>query len=269
MKIYDIFCDASVTNHMRGACAGALATERYSQNSRLYAVIQPNGTNNSGEICGILQGVLVAIEIKRQSPEPCRFNIFSDSIISIRGVREWMFHWIYNANANRNNMLMSYSGTPVANQLYFKIIFNNIILNNIELYFYHQKGHVEGKYQSVANLFEKNNGISLMRLGLTPEYISTFNNYVDGRTRDILRQYFDQGHISMSGVTFDPIANTKYEDIAKNMPIPVIQVDGDQPTDAESANFAMLNGKNIIAKYAELIHAFEYPSANRIRKYIS
>ena len=118
-------------------------------------------------------------------------------------------------------------------------------------------------------MFEKTNGISLLRLGLTPEYISTFNGYVDGRTRDILRQYFDKGHISITGITFDPIANTEYEGITNDMAIPVIEVAGDQPSSVESMNFALLNGKNIVSKYAELIHATEYPSANRIVKYIS
>lgn len=269
MKIYDIFCDASVMNSLRGACAGALVTERFSQNSQLHAVIQPNGTNNSGEICAILQGVAVAIQIRNQCREPCRFNIFSDSIISIRGVREWIFHWIYNANKNKNNILISASGEPVSNQIYFKIIFNMILLNNISVYFYHQKGHVEGRYKGVGELFERNNGISLIRLGLTPEYISTFNNYVDGRSRDILRQYFNQGNISMDGISFDPIANTDYEKITTEMSIPIIDVSNNEPSPSESMNFAMLNGSNIVSKYADLVHAMDYPSANRISKYIS
>lgn len=269
MKVFDIFCDASVTTHLRGACAGALVSERFSQNTKMYAVIQPSGTNNSGEIAAILQGIMAAIEIRQSVQGPYRFNIFSDSIISIKGVREWMFQWIFNANQLNSNMLTSSSGDPVANQIYFKTIFNLIVMNDIELFFYHQKGHVEGHYRDVSNSFEKTNGISLIRLGLTPEYISMCNNYVDGRTRDIVRQYFDNGNLTMTGISFDSIAN-QYEDIAKNMPIPMIAVDPEkQPTLEESMNFAFLNGKAIIQKYAKLVHAMDYPSANKISRYIS
>lgn len=271
MKIYDIFCDASVMPNRRGACAGALVTERFSQNSRLTAAIQPNGTNNSGEICAILLGVNIGIQLRNQTNDQCQINIFSDSGISIRGVREWIFHWIYNANKSKSNMLINYEGKPVANQIYFKVIFNTIILNNLDVHFYHQKGHIIGnQYKHANRFFEENNGISLMRLGLTPEYISSFNNYVDGRSRDILRQYFNQGNLAMNnGISFDPVANTEYEKITKEMALPIISVDGDQPSEAESANFALLNGNKIVAKYASLIHAMEYPSANRICKYIS
>lgn len=270
MRVFDIFCDASVTNTLRGACAGALVAERFSQNSQMSAVIQPFGTNNSGEIAAILQGVMAAINVKNfLHGEECRFNIFSDSVISIKGVREWIFQWIYNANKANSNMLTTSSGDPVANQIYFKVIFNLIILNNISLYFYHQKGHVDNKFHLVSSQFQQTNGISLIRLGLTPEYISMFNNYVDNRTRDIIRQYFNNGNLSMSGISFDSIANTKYEEMARDMPIPVISVDPEDVTPSDGANFAMLNGKHIIAKYAELVHASEYPSSVKMSRYIS
>ena len=275
MKIYDIFCDASVTNHMRGACAGALATERYSQNSRLYAVIQPNGTNNSGEICALLLGVTSAINIKQSTSEPCRFNIFSDSIISIRGVREWIFGWIANANKNKNNILINSEGKPVMNQFYFKTIFNQIIIGDLEAHFYHQPGHVTGNYGSAAysgaaKEFLKVNGIPIVRLGLTAEMISTFNNFIDGRTRDILREYLAKGTTNFEGVSIDMIANTEYEAVSNSMLVPVITNVMDNPlTNDEQYNFAFLNGKNIITKYASLVHALDYPSKAKIMKYIS
>ena len=54
MRTFDIYCDASVSPSLRGACAGALTVERNSQNVNIQATIQPWGTNNSGEICGLL-----------------------------------------------------------------------------------------------------------------------------------------------------------------------------------------------------------------------
>ena len=270
MKIYDIFCDASaLSGGQRGACAGCLVCERMSQHNELHASIQPTGTNNSGEIGALMNAVYIAGQLKEASNDVCYFNIFSDSIISIRGVREWIFHWIYNANKKRNNILTLASGVPVSNQIYFKIIFNQIILNRLDIHFYHQIGHGTNKYEKIASSFYKNNGIPIMRLGLTAEFITSCNEYVDGRTRDILRQFVTNGHMSMSGVWFDNLADEFYGRVTENVPVPVIcDVCDNEPSESESFNFSMLNGKSIIETYAKLIHALEYPGGENIRKYI-
>ena len=275
MRTFDIYCDASVSPSLRGACGGALTVERNSQNINMQAVIQPQGTNNSGEICALLLGVTSAINIKESTSEPCRFNIFSDSVISIKGIREWIFGWIANANKNGNNILINFDGKPVMNQFYFKAIFNQIIIHNLDAHFYHQPGHVVGNYGSstyagAAREFQKVNGIPLVRLGLTSETISTFNNFIDGRTRDILREYLAKGTTSFEGVSIDMIANTEYEAVSNTMLIPVIINVMESPlADSEQYNFAFLNGKNIIKKYAQLVHALDYPSKARVMKYLS
>lgn len=272
MRTYDIFCDASVGHNLRGACAGALTVERNSPTSSIYATIQPNGTNNSGEICALLLGVSSAVMIKSNNPnEKIRFNIFSDSIISIRGIREWIFNWIENANNNGNNIFVNTSGKPVVNQFYFKVIFNQIVLNNLEVYFYHQNGHVHKDYGKASDDFFKVNGIPVIRLGLSIEEISTFNNYVDGRTRDILRNFLENNYTPTEGVGYDIIANTDFESISDQMIIPDIRVLKQQPSDTvqEMQSFAVLNGPEVIKKYARLIHAAEYPSKSKILKYIS
>ena len=271
MRIYDIFCDASVDKSLRGACAGALITERGSQITQLKTIIQPTGTNNSGEICAVLIGVLSAIEIKENTHDQCVFNIFSDSIISINGCRNWIFNWIANANKNNNFTFVNTSGTPVINQIYFKLIFNNIIMHNLDLHFYHQIGHVDTsyKYAKLIEEFKKINGINLVRLGLTAECISSNNSYVDHRTRDILRAYKEQQKITIDGCTFDIVANTEYETISDTMPIPYINVVDNPPNEDEHFGMHILTGKQIISKYAALVHALEYPGGNKILKYIS
>lgn len=271
MKIYDIFCDASVDKSLRGACAGALITERGSPMTQLKTIIQPTGTNNSGEICAVLIGVLSAIEIKENTHEQCVFNIFSDSIISINGCRNWIFNWIANANKNGNYTFVNTSGSPVTNQIYFKLIFNNIIMHDLDLHFFHQIGHVDNpyKYSKCSEHFNKINGINLMRLGLTAEGISAHNSYVDHRTRDILRAYIQQQKVTIDGCTFDIVANTQYEDIAATMPIPYINVVDNAPTEDEHFNMQIFNGRQIISKYASLVHALEYPGGNKLLKYIS
>lgn len=269
MKIFDIYCDASVGNNLRGACAGALVVERNGQTMKFQAVIQPTGTNNSGEICAVLLGVMNAISIKQSTSEPCRFNIFSDSAISIKGVREWIFGWIANANKRGNNILINSEGNPVINQFYFKTIFNQIILNDISIYFYHQLGHVTTNYAGAAKEFHKTNGIPLVRLGLTSEEISNCNNFVDNKTREILRQFLATGSTTFDGVVFDIIANTDYEQVSDQMTIPVISVMEQPLTQNEHYTFALINGPNIIKRYAELVHALDYPSKARVMKYVS
>lgn len=269
MRTYDIFCDASVNSNLRGACAGALIVERNSKNSYIQAVIQPNGTNNSGEICALLLGVMTAIGIKESTGDPCRFNIFSDSIISIRGVREWIFNWIAAAKANGNNVFISSSNKPVINQFYFKMIFNSIVLHDLDVYFYHQDGHVTNKFSKAAENFIRDNGITPMRIGLTIGEMCTFNNYIDGRTRAILHRYIANGEPT-DGVSLDTIANTPLEDANSGMDIPVISITDQNVAGVQvNQNFSILSDKQVIQKYAKLIHAMEYPSANRVAKLIS
>ena len=149
-----------------------------------------------------------------------------------------------------------------------------MIRSDLDVHFYHQPGHVTGNYGSAAYAgaareFQKVNGIPLVRLGLTSEMISTYNNFIDGRTRDILREYLAKGTTNFEGISIDMIANTDYENVTETMVIPVINV-MDSPIAAnEQYNFAILNGKNIVKKYAELVHALDYPSKAKIMKYVS
>lgn len=271
MRTFDIFCDASVNGaNLRGACAGALIVERGNRNSYIQAVIQPNGTNNSGEICALLIGVNSAIAIKESTGEQCVFNIFSDSIISIRGVREWIFGWISSARANGNNVFISSSNKPVINQMYFKLIFNNILLHNLDVHFYHQDGHVVGKFYKAESNFVKVNGVYPIRLGLTIAELCTFNNYIDGRTRAILKRYISSG-MPIDGVSLDNIANTSAEDMAStDMPIPVIGIkDQDVQSPQVNYSFSILPGDEALKRYATLIHASEYPSAHKVAAYFN
>lgn len=270
MRTFDIFCDASVNgSNLRGACAGALIVERNNRNSYIQAVIQPNGTNNSGEICALLIGVNSAIAIKESTGEPCRFNIFSDSIISIRGVREWIFGWIEAARANGNNVFIGSSNKPVINQLYFKMIFNQILLHNLDVHFYHQNGHVTSKYYKAESDFVRDNGIYPIRLGLTIGELCTFNNYIDGRTRAILRRYISNG-MPIDGVSLDNIANSSIEDMSSELVVPVIDIKRqDIQSPQVNHSFLVMPGDDALKRYAKLIHADEYPSASRVAKYTS
>ena len=198
----NIFCDASVGPELKGACAGSLVEtsidfyEDTNINKEFYALIQPNGTNNSGEIAAIALGVVKAIELyRRYSHQIMRINIFSDSLISIRGIREWMPNWIRNSR-DKNGIFMSNSGV-VKNQSYFKFIFNSILLNpDIKIHFYHQDGHIVSNFDSILPRFKKFNGIYLNTLNLTASHICINNDYVDKETRKIINQFLTIGDTS-------------------------------------------------------------------------
>lgn len=268
MQTIDIYTDASVQKSLRGACAGALVTNRSGLRTQMRAIVQPNGTNNSGEIGAILLGVQTATELQEQIGEPVCFNIFSDSIIAIRGIREWIFHWIAAANKNGDYKFINSSGEPVANQVYFKTIFNYLIAHDMHIHFYHQLGHVDRNFAKAANVFTKTNGISLMRLGLSSETVSSHNNFVDTRTRSLLHEYFAGKPVAQTaGVIISPVDEDAYESTADNMIIPYIIAD--PPTGLYQYNADILHGKDIIKKYAECVFAMDYPSRYRIQKYLA
>lgn len=190
--VYDIFCDASVGPTLRTACPGALCIVRGEKTGSFDANIQHDGTNNSGELGAVYMAVSKAAAIQSTSEEPILFNIFSDSMLAIKGVREWLYKWFENMNGT---VIRKESGEPVMNQGYIKLIFNTIIINRLNIRFYHQKGHVNKRnIHKVRGMFLSQNGISLDELGLTDVFISECNNIVDQRTRMWVTDYLSKPH---------------------------------------------------------------------------
>ena len=201
--VYDIFCDASVGPNRKGCCAGVLIERRPMifvtdtgdsqvfggpDRTFLYS-IQPEGTNNSGEIAAIAMGVMAAYDINRQLSEYKRyipwFNIFSDSLISIKGVREWFPNWLKNMDKDGN--LISSSGSIVANQEFFKYIYNTITLNEININFFHQDAHVISNVTKIVPSFMRNNnGIAPRDIGISCMQLCASNDFVDNETRRII-----------------------------------------------------------------------------------
>lgn len=201
MYRFDIFCDASVGPELKGACAGALVEKTHIETGNIvekkfHAIIQPNGTNNSGEAAAVTLGVIKALEIfhnPKYFGEIKNLNIFSDSLITINGVREWIPRWI--RNASEDGTFIASNGDPVKNQFYFKYIFNTIILNRgIKLRFYHQDGHVTTDFDSIIPRFRKFNNIYLSDIGLSSSHICINNDLVDTETRRIINDYLMNGN---------------------------------------------------------------------------
>lgn len=201
-RVYDIFCDASVGSDLRGSCYGCEAVDRMTGSSMFNAVIQPDGTNNSGEMAAISLGVKTAVNIKHANIlNPPIFNIFSDSLICINSIRSWIFSWV---KYMRNNILYKPSGEEVLNQGYLKLIFNTILIYRPDIRFYHQKGHINAKNINIVEpKFRASNFMPLSNLGISPEYISKYNNDVDRKTREIIFRYLETNGDDSSGCLID------------------------------------------------------------------
>lgn len=223
MCTINIFCDASVGSKGIGSCAGALIEiiekykdnqdgKEYTSSSRQFnAVILHQGTNNSGEAAAVALGVSKAIEIykrcmlKSKGQFTYRINIFSDSLITVKGIKEWIFGWIENY---RDCYLINASNNIVANQYFFKYIYNMILLNpEIKINIYHQEGHVTSYFDSMMNGFRRVNGIYPQDIGLTPQYLCVNNDYVDNITRKIINEYISTGYDNGYPVDFTNYKN--------------------------------------------------------------
>lgn len=186
--ILNIFTDASIKNRPNGkfsGCYGATAIVCdiiIDQECR----INSDTTNNNAEIKGLRAGVILALRHRKNYQV---INIFSDSQISVFGLRDRIIYWNI-----VNGVSMTRSNTPVKSQeIYYEII-NLILSNRLSINLYHQKGHVDNKYSSLLeaeHVFSSSNGMRC-KIDLNfIRYISKWNNYIDIETRNILNRHND------------------------------------------------------------------------------
>ena len=196
----NIFTDASILqkpDNSYDGCAGSIGVLCNDKkdifiDSRF--VVKENTTNNELEISAIQLGIYYAIERKNIDPKIDTINLFSDSKISIFGLREWIYSWIEHA---RNGILISSSGNPVKNQDIFIDCVDAIVRNNLNITFYHINGHV--KFNSGEELYK-----ALQRYRKANDMMDSFidlklfkkicecNDIVDINSRDILQGIFQQ-----------------------------------------------------------------------------
>ena len=190
----NIFTDASILNHPNGmtsGCYGAIVTRNRMIIDSDYKICTDSTSNNS-EIKAIRSGVNLAIKWRNLSNNSVTINLFSDSQISILGIRDRIFSW-----RNKRDNLVGYGNSPIKNQSVFIEIVNLVINSGLIINFYHQKGHVPiknyEKLNKAIHVFESSNGI---RDGVDPElikFISIMNNKVDNYSRKLLYQVNDWG----------------------------------------------------------------------------
>lgn len=187
----NIFTDASVRNMNYGfdSASGFVAMMG---NEKLAEQIQinRNTTNNFGEIYAIQMAVQLAFDVRRSmSKQPKYINIFSDSLISVKGLREWFDGW----TLDDNGYLLNSSGEKVANQNIIASIMNMIITYNIDVSFFHIKGHInfnkDSEVEKALSKFEQHNGtVGIGKIGKdTMRRMLECNDYVDNATRESLQ----------------------------------------------------------------------------------
>lgn len=193
----NIFTDASIYMDNNGytiSCPGAMCvyTDR---NGSTYPLekdfdernIINNSTNNEGEISAVALGVYYAVKYSSQYKY---INLFSDSNICIQGLTQWIFNWVRNMNGD---IMMSSSGTPVANQSIIASIVNTIIEQRLQLNMFHQKGHVNLNNTKSMEKAHKDFIVTNKLKGKVDDdiirCISFYNDIVDVETKRVLREY--------------------------------------------------------------------------------
>lgn len=177
----NIFTDASIKNVGKGyvGCYGAAAVIGTSIKEESMWVID-NTTNNNSEIKAIREGIYLALKYGNGKI----INLFSDSQISVFGLRNRIFNWKFH-----NGSYYGSAGSEIANQEIFSEVADMIVQYNIPIRLWHQAGHVlftERSLKDAAHVFRTSNGIrGVLDMNLI-RYISTYNNMVDRDTRNHL-----------------------------------------------------------------------------------
>jgi len=181
------YTDASIVKDPEGngfiTCAG-FVTVFHGEIIDSGTQIVSEATNNYGEIMAIYMGIQSLLKFKDYDTF---LNLFSDSRISVLGLREWIYSWVKNMHPE-TYILVNSSGTEVMNQEVFCNIVNYIVQNNTHLSLYHQRGHQDPTnvkdMEVVRESFLSQNNVALPD-DIIRE-ICYYNNMVDEMTRNIL-----------------------------------------------------------------------------------
>lgn len=145
-----------------------------------------DATVNQGELYAILIGVCAASKYANIG----KLRLFSDSQTSIFAIRDRVFGWI---PYNPDDGLIGRDGKPISNQDYIMSIIYQVLMSNLNIHFFHVKGHV--KYfdyydlQHAKSVFARSNGIDDKIDDELIRQISICNDYIDQYTGIMLDMY--------------------------------------------------------------------------------
>ena len=183
-KTLNIFTDASVYNY-KGETMGApgyvavIGDTFYTERS----TILRESTNNESELYAIYMAIQLALQLRNQVEV---INIFSDSQFAVFGLREWIFNWM---NHIKNDRLFNSSDKEVANQKLFMNIIYTILLYDLRISIYHNRGHFKkNQVKEFIKLFTKHNFLNDYIDYEAAYKIMYYNDKVDNNTRNLLHQ---------------------------------------------------------------------------------
>lgn len=182
----NIFTDASTYGN--DACAGCVVVRgrlEYQEYIEQYLYLE-NTDSLEAEMQGIYLGLRMAL------PYICQHTVvrlFSDSNTSIIWLRDKGSTMQYKSN----NI---YLGNSMMNERYGQILYtvvSFILQNNLNIEFYHQKGHVNaGNISDMMTAMEAFNRLNRVNLNDSSlefiQTISRFNDHVDMQSRALLHQ---------------------------------------------------------------------------------
>lgn len=175
-----VFVDASVNNENKTTCSGAVIVDE-NFDTKYTDTVLSNSTNSSGELMAIKLGIEEGLKTERQT-----INIFSDSLTSVRSLREWIFSW--ERKGRHKKKLINSNRETVANSNIIMDIVELIVKNNhVKINIFHQKGHIGGNgqnYSKIKRLFNTTNGFIIDDNFV--DIMKTYNDMVDYCTRNNL-----------------------------------------------------------------------------------
>lgn len=182
----NIFTDASIlnrsnknSNYFIGA-PGYIATINDIVLSERIEILT-GSTNNESELYAIYMAIQFAL-LNRDKVKI--INIFSDSKFCIYGLREWIFKWINNI---KDDKIYNSSGKEVSNQKLFLNIVYTILSYNLEVNFYHVRGHFkEDDAKLFSYEFKLNNFMNDDIDIYLAKRMIYYNNRIDNDTRQSL-----------------------------------------------------------------------------------
>ena len=182
----NIFSDASMRprgNNVYDTCYGAVAVNQDVIVEELFR-INSSSTVPAAEIRGVRCSLRLALKYRYQFRI---INIFSDSQVALFGLRDYIYGWKYSCGN-----LINRSAKIVKNQELFIEIYlmlEELRKTNI-VNLYHQPGHVENGMNSIKNaveVFKRSNSVKGFIDYSVIRYISLYNNYVDNKSRSIIK----------------------------------------------------------------------------------
>lgn len=169
-----------------------------------------NSTTPKGELIGILYGLELGYKHVRPGQV---INIFSDSQVSVKGAREWVFNWI---NNQQDGFLYGYDSL-VANQIYFLGIVYTVLRHNIPVRFYHVRGHMNYmKYKDrriFRHSFENGNKLNTFVSDMFLTYLMKGNELIDNTVR-----------LALSNTNIQRIAEYWFDNPMINTPLDMMRV---------------------------------------------